>query len=62
MANVSVIALEKGHDGRALREAGEVFEVDSKRLSDGSTWFRKAKANEVSAEPAAAPEQTGDVV
>lgn len=35
-----VIALERGHDGRVVREVGERFEVD---LDDprfkGATWF-----------------------
>jgi hypothetical protein len=35
-----VTALEKGHDGTEIREAGEVFDVDltDKRYST-STWF-----------------------
>jgi hypothetical protein len=37
---ISVIALEKGHDGFTLREVGEVFEVDiNSPKFRGSTWF-----------------------
>lgn len=40
MALTKVVALERGHDGRVVREPGEVFDVD---LSDarykGTTWF-----------------------
>ncbi|NII73912.1 hypothetical protein FHW84_002485 [Dyella sp. SG562] len=39
MANVKVVAIENGHDGVQYRNAGEEFEVDAKRLKDGSTWF-----------------------
>lgn len=39
MSSVRVVALDRGHDGRVLREAGEEFEVDDSRLKDGSTWF-----------------------
>jgi hypothetical protein len=39
MSTVRVVALERGHDGRILREAGEQFEVNESRLKDGSTWF-----------------------
>lgn len=42
MALTEVIALERGHDGRTIREAGEKFHVD---LEDarfkGATWFSK---------------------
>lgn len=34
-----VIAVERGHDGRVLREVGEQFDVTDERLKDGSTWF-----------------------
>lgn len=38
-----VIAIERGHDGMAVREVGEVFDVD---LNDprfkSSTWFAPA--------------------
>jgi hypothetical protein len=34
-----VIAVERGHDGRVLREAGEQFDVPDERLKDGSNWF-----------------------
>jgi hypothetical protein len=40
MSNTRVVALERGHCGRAVREQGEEFEVD---LADpkfkNSTWF-----------------------
>lgn len=39
MSKIQVVALERGHDGVAVRDAGEQFEVDVKRLKDGSTWF-----------------------
>lgn len=39
MATVKVRAVENGHDGVHYRVAGEEFEVDAKRLKDGSTWF-----------------------
>lgn len=41
MTNVKVRAVENGHDGIQYRNAGEVFEVDAKRLKDGTTWFEK---------------------
>lgn len=34
-----VIAVERGHDGRVMREVGERFDVPDERLKDGSTWF-----------------------
>jgi hypothetical protein len=34
-----VIAVERGHDGRVMREPGERFDVPDARLKDGSTWF-----------------------
>jgi hypothetical protein len=39
MASVRVVALERGHCGRAVREQGEEFDVDESRLKDGSRWF-----------------------
>lgn len=40
MSSVRVVALERGHDGRAVREPGEEFDLD---LADprfkGSNWF-----------------------
>jgi len=39
MSNIQVVALQRGHDGTAIREPGEEFSVDAKRLKDGSTWF-----------------------
>lgn len=39
MSNVRVVALERGHCGRAVRELGEEFDVDESRLKDGSRWF-----------------------
>lgn len=36
---IEVVAVERGHDGSIVREAGERFHVDEARLSDGSTWF-----------------------
>lgn len=54
MATVKVKAIENGHDGVQYRHVGQVFEVDAKRLKDGSTWFvEEAKAP---AEPPDAPE------
>lgn len=44
MPNIKVVALQRGHDGVAIREPGEEFELDSKRLKDGSTWFVPADA------------------
>lgn len=43
MAKVNVRAKENGHDGVVYRHAGETFQVDSKRLKDGSTWFEEVK-------------------
>ncbi len=37
-----VIALQRGHDGVAVREEGEEFDVADARLTDGSTWFEAA--------------------
>ena len=34
-----VVAIERGHDGRVMREVGEQFTVSDDRLKDGSTWF-----------------------
>lgn len=34
-----VVAIARGHDGRAVREVGEEFDVADARLKDGSTWF-----------------------
>ena len=35
-----VIAVERGHDGRFMREPGEAFDVDLKDPKfKGSTWF-----------------------
>lgn len=45
-----VIATERGHDGRVMREVGEQFDVPAERLKDGSTWFV-----EVGKEPAPVP-------
>lgn len=39
MSSVRVVALERGHCGRAVREPGEEFDVDESRLKDKSTWF-----------------------
>lgn len=40
MATIKVIALERGHDGRVLREAGESFDLDTEDPRfKGSTWF-----------------------
>lgn len=39
MAQVQVVAVDRGHDGRQVREAGETFTVDDSRLKEGSTWF-----------------------
>lgn len=44
MADVKVRAIEDGHDGVQYRVVGEVFEVDAKRLKDGSTWFEPVKS------------------
>lgn len=40
MARTRVIAVQRGHDGAAVREAGEEFtvDVDDPRFK-GSTWF-----------------------
>lgn len=52
MANVKVRAVENGHDGIQYRYAGEEFEVDAKRLKDGTTWFVEAsKAPEQESDP-----------
>lgn len=34
-----VIAVERGHDGRQIREVNEEFDVPESRLKDGTTWF-----------------------
>lgn len=34
-----VIAVERGHDGRHIREVGEQFDVPDERMKEGSTWF-----------------------
>lgn len=34
-----VVAIERGHDGRQIREINEEFDVPAERLEDGSTWF-----------------------
>lgn len=40
MAQTKVVALERGHDGRVLREPGEVFDLDpADARFKGSTWF-----------------------
>lgn len=52
MANVKVRAVENGHDGIQYRNAGEEFEVDAKRLKDGTTWFVEAsKADQEPEQP-----------
>lgn len=51
---VKVKALENGHDGVQYRYAGQVFEVDAKRLKDGSTWF--VKVEDAPPEPVDAPD------
>jgi hypothetical protein len=42
MTTVTVITLQRGHDGAQVREIGEEFELpaDSECLVDGSTWLR----------------------
>ena len=62
----NVVALERGHDGRIVREPGERFQIDleDKRFA-GSTWFApegspavaEAKAKEAKAkrDPKARP-------
>ena len=50
MAQVKVVAVERGHDGRVIREVGDVFEVDEKRLKDGSTWFKRASKEDEGAD------------
>lgn len=61
MSSVRVVALERGHDGRAVREQGEEFEVDESRLKDGSSWFTPlAKAPKPKpVDPHAAPPGAG---
>jgi hypothetical protein len=63
MALTRVIALERGHDGRIVREAGEQFDVD---LADerykGTTWFvpaNKAPVVKVKADSKARPPGAG---
>ena len=53
MATVKVKALENGHDGVQYRYAGQVFDIDAKRLKDGSTWF--VKVEDAPPEPPDAP-------
>lgn len=43
MSSVRVVALERGHCGRMVREAGEEFDVDESRLKDGSRWFAEVQ-------------------
>lgn len=60
MANVRVVALERGHCGRMVREQGDVFEVDESRLKDGSKWFAPAdKAKVKRPDPTARPPGAG---
>ena len=75
MAQVQVMVVDRGHDGRTIREPGEVFEVDESRLKDGSTWFAavdkapKAKKADPNQRPpgagpakgSAPPDITGDI-
>ena len=46
---VQVIAIERGHDGRQVREVGEKFDVDEARLQDGSTWFKPVEPDDSAA-------------
>lgn len=58
---IEVIAVERGHDGRSVREQGETFFVSEERLKDGSTWFvptSKAPAPK-KADPLARPPGAG---
>lgn len=48
-----VVAIERGHDGRVMREVGEKFDVPDSRLEDGSTWFVEV----AKAPPPAAPKK-----
>jgi len=64
MAQTKVIALERGHDGRILREPGEVFDLDvADPRFKGSTWFAPVdKAPKVvlkKADPKARPPGAG---
>lgn len=34
-----VVAIQRGHDGRFVRQEGEEFDVPDERLNEGSTWF-----------------------
>lgn len=43
---VDVVAVERGHDGRMVREVGERFQVPASRLKEKSTWFVDAKSYE----------------
>lgn len=60
-----VIAVERGHDGASLREAGEEFDIPDARLKDGSTWFVPVgkgpapKAEEPNAQPPGAGPKKG---
>jgi hypothetical protein len=42
MTTITVITLQRGHDGAQVRDIGEEFELpaDSECLIDGSTWLR----------------------
>lgn len=43
-----VYALQRGHDGRLVRDVGEVFDIDLKdKRFEGSTWFAPVDAPEV---------------
>jgi hypothetical protein len=60
MAQTKVVALERGHDGRILREAGEVFDLDvADPRFKGSTWFapvdKAPKPTAKKADPKARP-------
>lgn len=56
-----VVAIERGHDGRQVREIGEEFDLPDDRIKDGSTWFAlagKAPARKA-VDPAAQPPGAG---
>lgn len=64
MAQTKVVALERGHDGRLVREPGEVFMLDTADARfKGSTWFAPVdKAPKVvvkKADPSARPPGAG---
>lgn len=65
MSSVRVVALERGHCGRAVREQGEEFDVDDSRLKDGTSWFApvgkapKAKPVDPNAPPPGAGPKKG---